>query len=372
MKQLLSISATALKMLLGMLFFFSAASKYVSLDQFEIYIYSFHFFSFGFCFLAARLVVAGELLLGALLLSNKFHRLASMLNILLLLGFILFLGFVQLSGRTDSCHCFGEVLPFNPLQSILKNAVLLLLSLYAWRYTNICWRPSWWLASLMAIIPFVIIVGLGFLGKVTMLVIDAELLGVLALCMMAVGVLSSLFLWRTNEMCALWHSRWLLLVVLMLTPFVATAVITTTPEDWSLGHHQYPFNEPLFIQAIQPENPLAAVHTTEGPKIVALYSTHCTYCKATAQKINAIQQSNHLPENAFVNVFMGSDSIAIQQFYNATHTTHYLEISIDSRLFTNLTRGQFPLVLLLNGDSVYQTFSTAIPEKTFVDFLSHK
>ena len=30
-------------------------------------------------------------------------------------------------GRTDSCHCFGEILPFNPTQSLIKNAVLIAL-----------------------------------------------------------------------------------------------------------------------------------------------------------------------------------------------------------------------------------------------------
>lgn len=95
------------------------------MDEFEIYIYSYHFFSLNFTFLVARAVIVLELVLGIGLVSLCFHKLMWWGSLIMLAGYTLLLVYAQIIGRTDSCHCFGELLPFNPWQSILKNIVLM-------------------------------------------------------------------------------------------------------------------------------------------------------------------------------------------------------------------------------------------------------
>ena len=105
----------------------SAVLKVVDMDKFEIYVYSYHFFSLNFSFIAARLAIILELVLGIGLISHCFHKLMWWGSMVMLCGYSLLLIYALVMGRTDSCHCFGEFLPLDPKQSLIKNAVLMLL-----------------------------------------------------------------------------------------------------------------------------------------------------------------------------------------------------------------------------------------------------
>ena len=130
--------ARILKLLLGLLFIVSAILKIVDMDKFEIYVYSYHFFSLNFSFLIARAAIILELVLGIGLISNCFHRLMWWGSVLMLLGYTGLLVYALVLGRTDNCHCFGDYLRFNPWQSIIKNLVLLVL--FALIYKVKGWR----------------------------------------------------------------------------------------------------------------------------------------------------------------------------------------------------------------------------------------
>ena len=116
-----------LKILLGLVFVVSAILKIADMDKFEIYVYSYHFFSLNFSFLVARAAIIAELVLGLGLVSNCFHKLMWWGSVLMLLGYTGLLVYALILGRTDNCHCFGDYLQFNPWQSIIKNGVLLAL-----------------------------------------------------------------------------------------------------------------------------------------------------------------------------------------------------------------------------------------------------
>ena len=116
-----------LKVLLGILFIISAILKIADMDKFEIYVYSYHFFSLNFSFLVARAAIIVEMVLGIGLLSNRLHKLMWWGSVLMLLGYTGLLAYALILGRTDNCHCFGNFLQFNPWQSIIKNVVLLTL-----------------------------------------------------------------------------------------------------------------------------------------------------------------------------------------------------------------------------------------------------
>ena len=75
MKGLKETLPWVLKIVLGLVFIVSAILKIVDMDQFEIYVYSYHFFSLNFSFLVARAAIIAELVLGIGLISNRFHKL---------------------------------------------------------------------------------------------------------------------------------------------------------------------------------------------------------------------------------------------------------------------------------------------------------
>lgn len=118
------------RVLLGILFLFSATAKLIGIDAFELYLFGFGWFSLGTAYLLARLVIAAEFTLGILLIANFWPKLAFWGSLALLGGFTLFLIGLAVMGNRDNCNCFGELINLNPVQSIWKNvgmlAVLLL------------------------------------------------------------------------------------------------------------------------------------------------------------------------------------------------------------------------------------------------------
>ena len=145
-----SIGKLALKVLLGLVFIVSAVLKVVDMDRFEIYVYSYHFFSLNFSFLAARATIILELVLGIGLISNSLHKLYWWGSMAMLLSYILLLIYALAIGRSDSCHCFGDYLQLNPKQSLLKNVFLMLLFLLIYRMKE-RETPFRWLLLCLAI-----------------------------------------------------------------------------------------------------------------------------------------------------------------------------------------------------------------------------
>lgn len=113
------------RVLLGILFLFSATAKLIGIDAFELYLFSFGWFPLGTAYLLARLVIAAEYTLGLLLIANFWPRLAFWASLALLAGFTIFLGVLAATGNRDNCNCFGELVNLNPVQSIWKNLGML-------------------------------------------------------------------------------------------------------------------------------------------------------------------------------------------------------------------------------------------------------
>jgi len=148
MNKFKEIAPITLKVLLGLMFIVSAVLKVFDTDRFEIYIYSYHFFSLNFSFLVARAAIIIELVLGIGLVSNTLHKFYWWGSMAMLFGYTLLLIYALVIGRTDSCHCFGDFLQFNPGQSLLKNMALMLLFLLVYRAKE--WKTpfSWLIFSL--------------------------------------------------------------------------------------------------------------------------------------------------------------------------------------------------------------------------------
>lgn len=151
-----SFGKSALKVLLGLVFIVSAVLKLFDMDRFEVYIYSYHFFSLNFSFIVARLAIILELVLGVGLVSHTLHKLYWWGSMVMLAGYTLLLIYALAVGRTDSCHCFGDFLQLDPKQSLIKNGVMILLLLSIFKMES--WKtPFRWL--LLCLIVMVSVVG---------------------------------------------------------------------------------------------------------------------------------------------------------------------------------------------------------------------
>lgn len=118
---------------LGVAFIASALLKLHSIQRFELYLFGFGLLSFDLCTLAARVLIAGELILGVGLAAGYRPRLLCRIGFAATMLFSLWLVRLAVAGRTDNCHCLGDALELDPLQSIAKNVVLLAGFLWAGR-----------------------------------------------------------------------------------------------------------------------------------------------------------------------------------------------------------------------------------------------
>ena len=145
-----SLGKSVLKVLLGLVFIVSAVLKLIDMDSFEIYIYSYHFFSLNVSFIVARLAIILELVLGIGLVSHTLPKMYWWGSMAMLGGYTLLLIYALTLGRTDSCHCFGDFLQLDPKQSLIKNAVLMLFFLLIYRMES--WKtPFRWLILILAV-----------------------------------------------------------------------------------------------------------------------------------------------------------------------------------------------------------------------------
>ena len=152
-----SVGKSVLKVLLGLVFIVSAVLKLVDMDRFEIYVYSYHFFSLNCSFLVARAAFILELVLGISLISQVLHKLMWWGSMVMLASYTLLLIYAFHIGRTDNCHCFGDFLQFDPKQSLIKNGVLMLLFLLVYRMES--WKtPFRWLILCLAVMASTIAV----------------------------------------------------------------------------------------------------------------------------------------------------------------------------------------------------------------------
>ena len=152
-----SLGKSVLKVLLGLVFIVSAILKVVDMDKFEIYVYSYHFFSLNSSFIVARLAIILELVLGIGLVSHTLHKMYWWGSVAMLGVYTLLLIYALTLGRTDSCHCFGDFLQLDPKQSLIKNGMLMLLFLLIYRMES--WKtPFRWLILCLTVVASTIAV----------------------------------------------------------------------------------------------------------------------------------------------------------------------------------------------------------------------
>lgn len=116
-----------LRILLSVFFAVSAISKIVSIEAFEVYLFRTSFLAYDAATLVARLLVAAELLIGLCLLIRLKFRFIWWATLFFLIIFSGFLAVQAWGGADDNCFCMGELVDFSPLESLIKNLVLLIM-----------------------------------------------------------------------------------------------------------------------------------------------------------------------------------------------------------------------------------------------------
>ena len=130
-------SVTGLRILLGITFLFSAYTKFVGPGFFEITLMD-QGLALDRFFAAqlARFFIGLEFALGILMLLPFYTKKLMLVSLLLLGGFTLHLVYLWSIGDTENCGCFGEMISMTPLESIIKNGILIGISAFVF------WKKS--------------------------------------------------------------------------------------------------------------------------------------------------------------------------------------------------------------------------------------
>lgn len=273
-----------LRVLLSALFLVSAVAKLVAIDDFELYIYSYGLLPLNVSYVAARLCIVAELLLALFFALGWWRRWVNLAAFLLLILFSLFLGYAALIGRTDSCQCMGRLADLDPVQSLLKNAVLIAMVL---GYARL---------SRMAGIPC--------------LTSKARKTRV---------ILSSVF----------------------VVAIVAAVFCISVPDNWMFGPEESRYDRELLEESIGPDGVLADEGLAEGHQLMAFVTRGCPYCRMTREKLGSIAKRNHLdtsrihyfepadlPDNLFLRITYGQRPfILLLDNGRPVVTYHYRNIS---------------------------------------------
>lgn len=130
----------ALRIVLSAFFVISAIGKLQSIDTFEVYVYRVSFFDFDAAAMFARLLIGLELFIAvALLIKFRFKFIWKLIFIFLVL-MSFFLVFQIIKGSTDNCYCLGELVDFSPMESLVKNLVLIVFLFIIRKSKSLKWR----------------------------------------------------------------------------------------------------------------------------------------------------------------------------------------------------------------------------------------
>ena len=151
-----------LRVIVAATFLFSAFTKLYPIEPFELTLIDIGISSWSFSPILARLLVGIEIFLGIVILINlKYLR--SFLNAALILT--LFFSFYLIllwafRGNDMNCGCFGDFIKMTPSESLIKNAVLVLVILMAIK-THIGFKRNYiWVRIGLAIValtlPFIL------------------------------------------------------------------------------------------------------------------------------------------------------------------------------------------------------------------------
>jgi hypothetical protein len=121
------ILLTTLTILLGLVFIFSGISKLYPIELFELTLIDVKIANWATAPIISRLLIASEFFLGLLLIFNfNLRKFTIKATIALLVLFTIYLTIqILVEGNKGNCKCFGNIIFMTPLQSILKNLIMI-------------------------------------------------------------------------------------------------------------------------------------------------------------------------------------------------------------------------------------------------------
>lgn len=132
------------RILIGGTFVLSGVSKLFPIEPFEVIFVEMGITNWVIAPFIARIIIAIEIFMGIAISINLWGKnliyYLAQASLLAFSAYLVFLLFTK--GNTDDCGCFGQLIAFTPLQSLVKNIVLMVMLVIVPKKD---WLPKKWL-----------------------------------------------------------------------------------------------------------------------------------------------------------------------------------------------------------------------------------
>lgn len=295
----------------GGVFIIAAILKLISIDEFEIYIYSFNIFSFLLTTFVSRIIIIGEFILGLFLILKINYRFVWKTSLIILILFTLFLTYVAIFRRDSNCHCFGELIELNPLESIVKNLILILLLLLS-QQSAISYQQS------------------------------------------AVSSQSSEFRVQRPKFIVLSSSFLVLIVVFIISPpdSIYKMIYSTEKEVSSIDLHES-FDEVVKIDFKEDEIAFDSISSfdVKEKQLIAVVSSGCKYCKLGLKKLSLMMKNGGIsPGDVDIFIWGSPDGIIDFRSETMTEDVDYWHIMPNNAI--KVTYGRFPIFIMMENKNI--------------------
>ena len=301
-------SSKFINIVIGSVFIIAAILKLMSIDEFEIYIYSFDIFSFLLTTFVSRIIIIGEFILGLFLILKINYKLIWRLTFISLILFTLFLIYVAIFRQDANCHCFGELVELSPLESIIKNLVMIALLMLGQRTTDNGQQTQAQSSKLKAQ--------------------SSKLL-----------VLSSTFI--------------VLAVFIISPPDSIYKMIYSTEKEISTVDLYKSFDEVVKIDFTEEGLVFDSISSFKEKenRLIVIVSSGCKYCRLGLKKLSLIMKNEDLATDN-VDIFIWGSPEGIENFRNETMTEDYLYWHIMPNRAIEITYGRFPIFIFLKEKDI--------------------
>ena len=283
---------------LGTLFIISGVAKLLSIELFELFIYSFKIVSFNLAAFAARFFIGVELIIGLSFLTRFKTKAVSIFTLVLLFFFTLFLFYLELSDSKEDCHCFGNLLQLSNTWSIVKNVVLAGLTVFIFN----------------------------------------------------------------NNFTEFKRFRTYLFPGIVCIGFAVAFAIHPPDFIYKKSNRGVQYCEPCLQKFIDKQG------LNNKKMVVCFFSPQCKYCKLAAKKMSTIAQ---IADNQAGVIYIFWDNPKDKsEFIAESNATQIRQITIGTLQFLSLTKGEMPLIILSDKDSIRQAYRyDDIDEQDIIQFL---
>ncbi|MCQ2608916.1 MAG: DoxX family protein [Bacteroidales bacterium] len=295
-----------LRCIVAFTFIASSILKLLSLQNFELYVYSFGIFNYVTTTFVVRVLLVVEFLLGIGLLFRIFYKQTWWGTLLSLIGFSLFLIYVAVFRGSENCHCFGDFVELDTIPSLIKNMLLIGILLPIRKQEE--WHHN--------LKPYIVTIA----------------------CSAALFV--AFLGYPMNSMYSL-----------------------------MFGNDEERFNKELYDKVISIPEYEQEIDSSKN-QLVAFVSSTCKHCKAGNTILQAIITKNDIPINTITCFIASKNDSLIDSFKIITKSEklHYKRASMGALI--GITNGYFPTYLFLEKGIPSKAVSYKdLDEQEIVDFL---